>query len=334
MLLAWVLLAGGCASGKSYRLGREAESLGRAHIAYDYYCKAARRKPDNAAIAEAIKRVAPTAATYWYSQARIAWSEERYEDAWRQAMRALEIRPDHADALAFVRRIETQRPDIVATARRDWLRRGSRPYGTLRRDGAPAHEKTERAASVGKAPEGADAPKKVALADKTTESKENSKAVKTPGRPRLPLSEAVARATAPDHKSVVSPQASRATAVGEKPRPASPPPPVVKPTKPPRHAVPDTPKGYLYVCTLSKRDKRYDRRTKPIDGIVIRLRDTDGDPDVDLDLYEGERRVQKIRDLRPGRSKIFRGRSGRWYRLTVLKIFHHSRSVRLGIKPG
>ena len=108
----------------------------------------------------------------------------------------------------------------------------------------------------------------------------------------------------------------------------------MKPAEPARPPATETPRGYLHVCTLSKRDKRYDRRSKPIDGIVIRLRDTDGDPDVDLDLYEGERRVQKIRDLRPGRSKIFRGRSGRWYRLTVLKISHHSRSVRLGIKPG
>jgi tetratricopeptide (TPR) repeat protein len=91
---------------------------------------------------------------------------------------------------------------------------------------------------------------------------------------------------------------------------------------------------FLVVRTLSKKDRRYPKQAKIIDGITVRLRDTDGDLDADLNLYDGDRRIKKIRELPIGRSQTFRGHSGKRYRLTILSIHHKSHTVRIGIKPA
>ncbi|MCG8409182.1 MAG: hypothetical protein MI923_28595 [Phycisphaerales bacterium] len=323
-LLMLVLLTAGCAGGKSYRLGREAEQRGDAHQAYDFYCKAAKESPGDGSIAASMERIAPTAATYWHSQARIAGSEGRYSDAWRMAIRCLEIRPNHVEAIQFVDQLEREHPTVVASARQAWLRSGSKSLTVAKSDGVQvasarpgkARPKARRKPSPNPSPQ----------SRSTSPAQNRPKAAKrtkpTPG-PRITAN----RIGDPEKPMPLPPQ----------PKP-SPPPENAKPTKaavPPNDSPTAQKEGeYLVVRTLSKRDKRFKRRMKAVDGIFIKLKDTEEEPDVDLDLYQGDRRVQKIRNLKVGRSKIFRGRSGSWYRLTVLKIHHKSHTVRLGIKAA
>ncbi len=91
---------------------------------------------------------------------------------------------------------------------------------------------------------------------------------------------------------------------------------------------------FLNVQTLSKKDPRYSRRANLVEDISARLRDTDGDLDADLDVYDGDRRIKKIRELPVGRSQTFRSLSGTRYRLTILGVHHKTRTVRIGIKSA
>ena len=86
--------------------------------------------------------------------------------------------------------------------------------------------------------------------------------------------------------------------------------------------------------TLSKRDKRYARRLSAMDGLSVRLRDTDNDPDADLDIYANDKRIRKIRHLKPGRSETFTTPSGAAYSLSLISINHPTRTVRIAIKPA
>ena len=44
----------------------------------------------------------------------------------------------------------------------------------------------------------------------------------------------------------------------------------------------------------------------PVDDIYVTLKDTDSDPDADLDIYLGTTRVRKARDIAPGRGVTVR----------------------------
>lgn len=102
-----------------------------------------------------------------------------------------------------------------------------------------------------------------------------------------------------------------------------PPEPVARPPRP----VPPT-----SIHTLSLNDRRYSRMTLAVDGIGVRVKDTGAGGVADLDLFDGTKRIQKIRDLEVGRSQTFRGKSGTLYRVTLLGVHHKSRTVRLGVK--
>jgi len=155
---------------------------------------------------------------------------------------------------------------------------------------------------------------------------------KTPASNLPPLPKTKNKPTA-EIKVPVSQQQS----MPEKKNPASkkiqPVPPKEKPRKSKPKAIPEEAK-YLQLCTLSKRDRRYKPQAEVVEELFLLLRDTDDELDADIDLYEGGHRLLKIRDLKTGRSKMFRGRSGRWYRLTILDIEHRSHTVRLGINPA
>jgi hypothetical protein len=86
--------------------------------------------------------------------------------------------------------------------------------------------------------------------------------------------------------------------------------------------------------TLSKKNHRFPKRAEIMNGIIVKLKDTDDDLDADLDLYESGHRIKKIRGLEIGRSKTFKDHSGKRYSLTVLSIHHKSHTVRIGIKPA
>ena len=169
----------------------------------------------------------------------------------------------------------------------------------------------------------------------------------TPGtpmdRPGRGLSAAIAQATLETEESPtpivsVSPpraQASTATPteVVEAPAGVKESPVIAKEApagvKPPRRIG-----EFLKVKTLSRKDRRYPREAKIIDGITALVKDTDGDLDADIYLYCSGRRIKKIKELPVGRSATFRGRSGRAYKLTILSIHHKTHTVRIGVKPA
>ncbi|HWL92946.1 MAG TPA: hypothetical protein VNT79_05385, partial [Phycisphaerae bacterium] len=99
LLIAPMAAASGCASDSAQPVpqANSAEvrenAGGDAHLAYDRACHASRRNPGDSKAARAIKRHAPAAAAHWAAQARLAATDGRPGDAWKMAMRAMEIRP-------------------------------------------------------------------------------------------------------------------------------------------------------------------------------------------------------------------------------------------------
>lgn len=334
-LVGAMVLLGGCAGGKHYRLAREAEGQGNVHLAYENYCKAAAEHPNSTAVVAAIKRVAPTAATYWESEALIAWSQSRHADAWRMAMRCLKIRPDHRGALQFVRKMESEHAGEIEPARREWLAQGGRSLAKAKTvtmeaiSGGVIDERDTAATS----PEESES---LALATEEGPAKIAEAASGDSEQVATSQPAAKARTTAQAKQHAPPPQSTAVATNGEKNESS---PRVVIKAATPKKPGSDTREqdgdgAFLAIRTLSKRNKKFERQVLAIDGITIRLRDTDSEPDADLDLYDGDRRTQKIRDLKMGRSKMFRGHTGRWYRLTVLSIHHKSRTVRIGIGPA
>ncbi|MEE8384658.1 MAG: hypothetical protein V3S01_01920 [Dehalococcoidia bacterium] len=427
-----LVVGGAGCSGKTYRVGRKAESRGEVHVAYDKYRLAAREHPGSGAVASGIKRTGPSAAGFWESQARAAMEEGRFTDAWRMWMRVLEISPNHYEAPGIIRQLHSQHASEIADARADWLRRGSASLALAepRRVMAQADAGDEAASDAGTIITAADSGEMVAtgprLARASSESSAGSEAVvegdasplegepievvaMAPGSAHAEPDRPVLRvATPPEEEEDVDPGAATPSVAEAEPvpedRPARPPPrteikedppssakparpvrpePRVEPAQataeagsktgqdpqgatsersPPTVAArtrgerPDDPAyprrsseqgrvvwrlqersgrpgEFAVIRTLSKRDRRYPRQASLIDGVTVQLKDTDGDLDADLNLFEGEQRIGKIRELPVGRSQSFRSTSGKQYRLTILGVHHRTRTVRIGIKP-
>jgi hypothetical protein len=408
-----LVVGGAGCGGKTYRVGRKAESRGEVHIAYDKYRLAAREHPGSGAVASGIKRTGPPAAGFWESQARAAMEEGRFTDAWRMWMRVLEISPNHYEAPGIIRQLQDQHAAEIADARADWLRRGSVSLALAepRRVTAQADAGEEATSDAGTIITAADSGEMVATGARPSgvslESSEGPAAV-VEGESAAPLEskkiEVVAMTSGSAHAEPDRPALGIATPPEEEDldpaevallvtkaepvpedRPAGPvrPGPRVEPGQataeagskagaapagePARRRAPAVaartrgerpddqaypkrssekgrvvwrlqersgrPGEFAVIRTLSKRDRRYPRQAILIDGVTVRLKDTDGDLDADLILYEGERRIGKIRELPVGRSQSFRSSSGKQYRLTILGVYHRTRTVRIGINP-
>jgi hypothetical protein len=169
-----------------------------------------------------------------------------------------------------------------------------------------------------------------------------------PAEPAKPESGELAGASKSEAAKPASPAKPEADQPASPPKPAPPPaesvrPKVEKPAEPPRKPTPPPPSttspaapkvpDYLACRILSKKDRRYPQSAALVDGISVKLRDTDDDLEADLDLLDGNQRIKKVRDLPVGRSCAFRGRSGKYYQLTVLGVEHKTRTVRLGVRP-
>lgn len=286
--LALVLVSEGCGGTRFYRAGRAAEKKEDWATAYKEYCRAAERYRSNGIVANGLARVRPAAAAQAERAGLTAMDEGRYDDAWRSFMRALDIQPDHANAAQLVRQVECDHSEQIASARNDWLARGSAtlsspPQQALAMAPASPRSRRERAAS-----------------------------------PATPARETTLADSSPSADD--EPGETDTTAAPVRPRPFE-----SGPVAPAETQV------FLSVHTLSLKDRRY-ARLALADGIGVRLKDTEGDGEADLDLFDGKKRIMKVRDLELGRSQTFRGKSGTLYRLTLISVTHTSRTVRLGVK--
>ncbi len=283
-----VMVSTGCGPGKHYRQGRAAEKRGAVHVAYDEYCLAARDRPSTAALASAIQRVAPTAATYWHARAKIAEAQGRTKDAVELSLRCLSIKPDHDAALEDVRS----------------LRGGDE--STPARTGGKRRIRRNPARSLPPVPPKADKPPAP------------PRASPRPPRPTTHV--------AKQHKPSRSRPAPSTGVMAAGPSRSPPPTPTPQPPPPEDD-------GYLTVKTPGEHKRPPAARRHAVADVFVELVKVD-ETVVSLDLYDGDRRIQEIRDLRIGRSKLFRSRSRRWYRLTVISAHQRTGSVRIGIEPA
>lgn len=353
------LIPAGCVGGRSFELAQEAERRGDASKAYDEYVKAGTRSQAGA-IEDAISRVAPAAADEAESAALAAMDAGDHADAWRMLMRTLEIQPNHPNAPQLIRRIEAEHAGDIAAAKADYVRRGFAALAMTRRPptqlaaagkgaGNPTLSETSRDKSpapppkpaiqgpprIASAPPPPKAPTPPPAAPTRTEEKV---AVAAPSRRVMPTPAPRREVLPPTALNVPPPQEAEAPPTSESEREDEDeeaaelpefegvaPEPVVM-----QHGA----GKYAMMYTLSKRDRRYPRTCRTVDGITITLKDTDDDMEADFDLYSGNRRIKKIRDLELGRAQTFRGKSGELYRLTLLGVHDESHTVRIGIKPA
>ncbi|OWY72938.1 hypothetical protein B7486_00925 [cyanobacterium TDX16] len=352
VFLLLALTGAGCAVDKHYRVGREAEERGDSSLAYDAYCRSGAASRSGA-VAAALERTAPGAADEAESAAITAMDQGRYDEAWRLLMRVLDIMPNHPNAPELIRRIEAEHCDKIALVSADYLRRGSAalvmgaekqaaPSSAIA--ARPSRPAPVKPATVAAAPRKAPPPTQGALAAGGRVAGSETGRNFEPPRPK-------ASGKKPGEKSGdgrdAGAVASAEKTTSESPREMTP----VAPAKPvrriesPRGVIKPPPKDsmeaerwaddrgeFLIVHTLSKRDRRYPRVLKTLEGITLELKDTDGDGEVDLDVFDGKRRIKKVRDLMPGASQTYRGKSGEVYRLTLLGVHHKSHTVRVGIK--
>lgn len=284
----------GCDGGKSYRLGKTAEKKGDSAEAYDHYVRAA-SKLRSGIVANGLERTRDDAAAQSERAGLAAMDEGRYDDAWRLFMRTLDIQPGHATAAQLVRKLENEHPDAIAAVRHEWMMRGAVALS------APKDQVLTLAKPPAATPES------------------------DPASTKIEPAPASVMASAAPPRSIPAPseagEGRRTEPPTEHGRQSD-----SRPIAPPDHG------EFLAIHTLSLKDRRYPRMAIAVEGIGVKLKDTDDDGEVDLDLFDGNKRFQKVRDLETGRSQTFQAKSGELYRLTVLAVHHKSRTVKIGLK--
>ncbi len=370
ILIVSTAFSHGCGPDPKFAEGLKAEKLGEPYLAYEDYCQAARKAPGDGGVAAGIKRTAPAAAAHYQAAALKAMSEERYADTWRILMRVLEIRPDDLTTVKLIRQLQHQHAAEIDDARADWLRRGSAGLASALPE--PARPSATQPALKGTAIARADssaAPERrppPALGEVKKAAPEVRGSMIPDDQETITSSDAQRKSADRNegaepqlrhHGQVASPaQADRRQDViglrGEAEHSAARPTPAQKPDEPDSPAGPEgvvsavsysaerqvvqgpmqSPQGLLTFRTLSKKDKRFAEQALLIDGIAVRLKGTEDDPEADLDLFDGKKRIKKIRGIRIGGSQTFSGRSGNDYRLVVLAIHHKTQTVRVGVQ--
>jgi len=366
-LMLVLALGQGCGAGPAYTQGTKAEKQGEPQVAYEDFCQAARKSPGNGGVSAGIKRTAPAAASYWQTQAWRAMTEQRYADAWRLLMKVLEIRPNDTTTSTLILQIQAQHPAEVAEVRADWLRRGSAALtkGMLpaiasasqpekpRQAVAKAAPREEKKAPPPPPPLAKNAPRKApAVESKAVVQPAGPPTVNTPTEPTRiaaaqPPKEQEDRVVVPaeggqavdvrppELPDVVDRSQRSSQTPGEDARSGADKTAAVQggaAIGPTPQVAARAPQGFLSLRTLSKKDKRFPKEAALIDGIVVKLKGTDDDPEADLDLYDGKKRIKKLRGLKIGASQVFPGHSGIDYRLIVLAIHDKTQTVRVGVQ--
>jgi hypothetical protein len=355
-----ICVLSGCAGGRANSLALKAEERGEPQVAYEYYCRAAGDNPGSGAIAGGLARVRAGASAYWESRALLEMDSGHYDDAWRMLMKALEIQPDASTTASLIRQIESQHSDQIALARMDWQRRGTTALASAigGRRGSPPPPVDSTPTDV-EAPDIAESEPQLPTETQTTQEPaadtrvaaatprveetlfSRPPPISSPIEPVRPGHDAWNPQAGPSSKRL--PEASDQETIEPPPRREPLPEPApIDSTEPPdepqrrpaRPPLTGAPSDYLIIQSLSLKDRTYPKIAVTVEGVQLRLRDTDSDLEADFDLYAGRTRIKKIRGLKIGRSQLFSGANGVPYRLTLLGIHHKSRTVRVGIKPA
>jgi hypothetical protein len=92
-------------------------------------------------------------------------------------------------------------------------------------------------------------------------------------------------------------------------------------------------RSFLRTAVASREDDRFPKTVSLGDDIRLRVLDTDPDPDADVAIYRGKRRIQKVKNWRVGETVGITGRSGQGYEVQLISIFDSTETVRVGIRP-
>ena len=286
------------------RAAVEAEQARQYDVAYDLYCRSAARNPSNKAAAEGISRMARPAARIWEDRAHQALQTGDYEAAWKHLMRVLTIRPDHPSAAKLLDNLERGHGEAVADARAAWLR-GEKDALIVAQATPPAPVADEQ-------------PPGEALADAGQQRPaEPEPSGETPGKPPpADSTPAETEATPQPTEEPAHPPVSGRLPVAR--------PPAERPTS----------HGFLVTAVVSRHDRRYAKMAETLDGLYVKVRDTDSDPDADIEVYRGRKCVAKKKDMRVGDSITAQGSSGRQYEIVIVSIFDRTETVRVGVRPS
>jgi hypothetical protein len=135
-------------------------------------------------------------------------------------------------------------------------------------------------------------------------------------------------AVPPARKTEPSPPPKKATPANPNPRP-----PMtgqLPVAKPPKARI--SYQRFLLTATISRDDKRHPKMVKALDGLYVKVRDTDPRPDADLVVYRGNIRVGEKKDMTVGDWIAAKGRSGQRYQIVVLAIADETETVLFGIR--
>ena len=231
-------------------------------------------------------------------------------------MRSLSIRPDRELVARSIHRLQRAHPEATAEARRAYLVQGP----SVLSDIPPPSPSPQEETMFGEA---------LARAEATTprDVRADPPPIEVTPEPATPADQPVERsaAEAPDDREPETSEqhtADRSTSHRPGPRPSV------------SHDGHKKHRPYLFTGIVSRDDRRYPRKRSTIDGISVKVLDTDPEPDADMAIYVGRRRVAKLKDWRPGWRARVRGRSGRYYEIVITKIEDRRETVHFGVRPA
>ena len=323
LVLGTVTSQSGCVSS-TVRRGMQAERAGADHVAYDHFRAAAARDPDSRTAAAGIRRTSEGAARHWEDRAHKALEAGDHAAAWKHLMHVLAIRPDHPSAADLVRKLEEEHPGELGRARDAWLARGERALVVAEPAERPGPGPAEPAVT------GAPGEAVAEAAPETPAPPRTERVAERPGRqvarpPAEPPRERRRVEVRPPRRQPPRPERR----AGERRFPPTEHRPGPRPT-----AEHGRRRELLVTGIVSHEDRRYPRMTETLDGLFVRVRDTDDDPDADLEVFLGRQRIAKKKNMRVGDGLTVVGHSGRRYVVVVLSIYDETETVRFGIRPA
>jgi hypothetical protein len=300
-LLAAALLAG-CANHDVTR-GRQFESDGQPHLAYEEYLKALRDNPDDGAAASGLRRTAEEASTYWLERGLGAAERKEWTEAATCHLKVLQIRPDQLSSATALRQIRREHPEAVRQA-----------YAAV--------DAGEMLAMADVQPSGPPPPlpnPPEATASPPSPKPTPPKRVEPDG-PEPPSTRTRVRPVRTEIRKRMAPPRAR-PGMSRKRRI------IVR-------REPGAGRGeFARTVTVSDDDDRYRDKEALTDRLAIKVKDTDGDPlDADMEVYLDGRRVAKLKDLPEDAVIRLEGVFPEPVEIVVIDIYDREETVTVGLR--
>lgn len=83
--------------------------------------------------------------------------------------------------------------------------------------------------------------------------------------------------------------------------------------------------------TVSRHDDRFPKMAEAVDGIALKIKDTDPEPDADVEVYRDGEHILQLKDWPADGRAFVEGRSGKRYELRLLDINDETETIRVEI---